>query len=135
MPSDPSRGPSREPSRQAAREPSREPSGERSAAPSGRRPPKEEPDFVNEADLPTEDQAPERGAKAPAGRQSGGQAAGAASQSGADAKPNANANPNPNPNPDVRTPPNADVAGVESAAGEEDPGAALDSPPNPRSPA
>jgi hypothetical protein len=63
-----------------------------------RRPPKEEPDFVNERDLPTEDPP----AKGPRGK---------------------------------NAPPRADVAGVESAAGEEDPGAALDSPPTPRSPA
>lgn len=35
--------------------------------------------------------------------------------------------------PDARTPPQADVAGVESAAGEEDPGAALDTPTTKRS--
>jgi hypothetical protein len=64
----------------------------------GRRPPKEEPEFVNERDLPTED---------PPGTSPRGKSA----------------------------QPRADVAGVESAAGEEDPGAALDSPPNPRSPA
>jgi len=77
---------------------------DRPSSPSGKdpspRPPKEEPDFVNERDLPTEDepgQSPRAKARAPA--------------------------------------PRADVAGAESAAGEEDPGAALDTPPNPRSPA
>jgi hypothetical protein len=64
----------------------------------GRHPPKEEPDFVNERDLPTEDPP----AEGPRGK---------------------------------NAPHRADVAGVESAAGEEDPGAALDSPPTPRSPA
>lgn len=115
--------------REAAREPGREPgreagrgtAREASSAPAGRRPPKEEPDFVNEADIPTEDAPPDRGARAPAGRQSAGRARAAPRAAG--------------PNPDVHTPPNADVAGTESAAGEEDPGAALDSPPNPRSPA
>lgn len=68
----------------------------------GQRPAKEEPEFVNERDLPTEDEPrPERIGN--------------------------------------RTPPQADVAGVESAAGEEDPGAALDTlptpAPTPRSPA
>lgn len=66
------------------------------------RPPKEEPDFVNERDLPTED-APRKGPRA-------------------SERANERA-------------PQADVAGVESAAGEEDPGAALDAPPTPRSPA
>jgi hypothetical protein len=80
----------------------------------GQRPPKEEPDFVNERDLPTEDEprkgprANERANKAPAER--------------ANERANERA-------------PQADVAGVESAAGEEDPGAALDAPPTPRSPA
>jgi hypothetical protein len=68
----------------------------------GQRPPKEEPDFVNERDLPTEDE-PRKGPRASE------RANERASQ--------------------------ADVAGVESAAGEEDPGAALDAPPTPRSPA
>ena len=62
---------------------------------SGPRPPKEEPDFVNERDLPTADE-PRRDRPAK-----------------------------------DRAPKNADVAGVESAAGEEDPGAALDTPPTP----
>lgn len=56
-------------------------------------PPKEEPDFVNERDLPTAD-APRRDRPA---------------KDSAPRKP--------------------DVAGTESAAGEEDPGAALDTPP------
>jgi hypothetical protein len=68
----------------------------------GQRPPKEEPDFVNERDLPTEDE-PRKGPRA-------------------SERANERA-------------PQADVAGVESAAGEEDPGAALDAPPTPRSPA
>ena len=77
---------------------------EDSSAPADRRqPPKEEPDFVNEADIPTEGERPAR--------------------SRADPKPGRGGSPQ------------ADVAGVESAAGEEDPGAALDTPPTPRSPA
>jgi hypothetical protein len=62
---------------------------------SGAHPPKEEPDFVNERDLPSAD-APRRERPAKDG-----------------------------------APKKADVAGVESAAGEEDPGAALDTPPTP----
>ena len=71
------------------------PSDRPSRQDSGARPPKEEPDFVNERDLPTADE-PRRDRPAKDG-----------------------------------TPKNADVAGVESAAGEEDPGAALDTPPTP----
>ena len=69
-----------------------------SATPSDRPspPPKEEPDFVNEADIPRADDEPRRG------------------RQDQDAAPK-----------------KADVAGVESAAGEEDPGAALDTPPTP----
>jgi hypothetical protein len=77
------------------------PSDRLSRRDSAAHPPKEEPDFVNERDLPTAD-APrrDRPPKDPAPRK-------------------------------------ADVAGVESAAGEEDPGAALDTPPttSPGSPA
>ena len=66
---------------------------------SGARPPKEEPEFVNERDLPTADEPRrERPSKEDEPRK-------------ADA------------------PKKADVAGVESAAGEEDPGAALDTLP------
>ena len=65
---------------------------------SSARPPKEEPDFVNERDLPTADEPSRRDRPAKGG---GG------------------------------APRKADVAGVESAAGEEDPGAALDTPPTP----
>lgn len=63
---------------------------------SGANAPKEEPEFVNEADIPSDDDEPrgDRGGKDGA-------------------------------------PKKADVAGVESAAGEEDPGAALDTPPTP----
>lgn len=53
---------------------------------------KEEPEFVNERDIPTEDA------------------------------------PRPQPRPDRRAPQQADIAGDESVAGEEDPGAALDTP-------
>jgi hypothetical protein len=67
---------------------------------------KEEPEFVNEADIPSEDQPPDRDGKDKAPKPRGGAS----------------------PNPDVRTPKNADVAGAESVAGEEDPGAALDTP-------
>jgi hypothetical protein len=70
-----------------------------SATPSDRpsRPPKEEPDFVNEADIPSADDEPRR-----------------------DRRPDKDGAPK-----------NADVAGVDSTAGEEDPGAALDTPPTP----
>ena len=71
------------------------PSDRPSRQDSGAHPPKEEPDFVNERDLPTADE-PRRDRPAK------------------DGAPN-----------------NPDVAGVESAAGEEDPGAALDTPPTP----
>jgi hypothetical protein len=78
---------------------------DRPSAPDARRhPPKEEPDFVNEADIPTEDPPSARRGRAAA-------------------------------KPDASPVPRADVAGNESAAGEEDPGAALDAPPTPRSPA
>lgn len=63
--------------------------------PSG--PPKEEPDFVNEADIPSADDEPRRDRH----------------------------------QTNDSAPRKADVAGVESAAGEEDPGAALDTPPTP----
>ena len=76
----------------------------------GQRPPKEEPDFVNERDLPTEDE-PRKGPRA-------------SERANEAATERAN-----------ERAPQADVAGVESAAGEEDPGAALDTPPTPRSPA
>ena len=63
------------------------------------RPPKEEPDFVNEADIPSADDEPRE--------------------------------PRRERSTNAGTPKKADVAGVESAAGEEDPGAALDTPPTP----
>ncbi len=66
-----------------------------SGPPGGARPAKEEPEFVNERDLPSAD-APRRA-----------------------------------PPPKDSAPKKADVAGVESTAGEEDPGAALDTPPTP----
>jgi hypothetical protein len=65
----------------------------------GARPPKEEPEFVNERDLPTADE-PRRDRRS---KDEGPKKADA--------------------------PKKADVAGVESAAGEEDPGAALDTLP------
>ena len=64
-----------------------------------RHPPKEEPDFVNEADIPSADDEPREPRRDHGGNEG--------------------------------APRKADVAGVESAAGEEDPGAALDTPPTP----
>ena len=76
--------------------PSTTPSDRPSRQPGGAYPPKEEPDFVNEADIPSDDDEPRRERAGHGG-----------------------------------APKKADVAGVDSAAGEEDPGAALDTPPTP----